>query len=355
MPLSTTLFHLSHIDLDGYSAQLVTQELFKETHYFNANYGPEVLDRLEQILKSVDAMSTPALILISDLNLTLSESKMIDAAVATRPHVSLLLLDHHGSGKESAEIFAWYTLDTTRCATQITYDYALAHWNIPQERQAWLAPYVAIVNAVDLWRIEQESNFEYGKVCMRLVTETRELNRYMFDTQDRDYKFALLTEAAHHAQLPNAPIALDDAIHAMKKRFFKRDIDGTLDSLATRYIVERIGTIKEQLLVSYRGYTGLLTYALGNTSILGNGILKAYRDIDFVMDVGARGTVSLRADFGVDVSVIAKEIADGGGHPNASGGRLQGFKEQYQYTKVKSIVEKLLLDKEPTSQLPMKG
>jgi len=214
---------------------------------------------------------------------------------------------------------------------------------------------VNIVNAVDLWKMDEVANFEYGKVCMRLIYETKELNRYMFDQHDREYKFALLEKAASMATIEYAPIKLDDAIHSMKKAFFLHTEDNTLDALATAYIVQRIGDIKEDLILTYRGFRGLVTYALGNTSIIGNGILKAYPDIDFVLDIGARGTMSLRADYAIDVSVVAKELADGGGHPNASGGRLQGFKEQYQYSKVKNKIAELFKEKEKNSQITPKA
>ncbi len=351
-------FHLSHIDLDGYSCQIITNELFDDISFFNANYGAEVMTRLEEILSLVDAHEGASNILISDLNLTLKESKFMDKAVAQRneagQEVTLLLLDHHGSGQESADKFSWYTLDTKRSATKIVYDYALEHWEMDAASQAWLEPYVNIVNAVDLWLMHEAANFEYGKVCMRLVTETRELNRYIFTAEDRAYKFALLKEAAKMAKLDNAPIILDEKIHKMKKNFFLNDKDNTLDGLATAYIVKLIGKYKERFTIYYRGYKGILTYALGNTSIIGNGILKAHPEFDFVIDVGSRGSMSLRADNKVDVSVIAKELAGGGGHPNASGGRLSNFSEFYIYESFKVYFSTVLEGAEAHSKIPPK-
>ncbi|MDX1296029.1 MAG: phosphoesterase, partial [Sulfurimonadaceae bacterium] len=69
-------------------------------------------------------------------------------------------------------------------------------------------------------------------------------------------------------------------------------------------------------------------------------------EYDFIVDVSYRGTMSLRANNKVDVSLIAKEWAGGGGHPNASGGRIQGFKEQYRYDRVKYQIERLIAEKE---------
>ncbi len=342
-------YHLSHIDLDGYSCQLITKQIFEKIFYYNANYGAEVMYHLEAILEHIDKAKEDASILITDLNLSYKESEFLDKAIRKRKEqglkIELQLLDHHGSGQDSADAFSWYYLDTSRSATKITYDYACEKLGLASEDQKWLEPFVNIVNAVDLWLMDEEENFEYGKVCMRLITETRELNRYIFNEESHNYKLTLLKEAARMAKEPDAPIRLDDAIHSMKKNFFKGKQDGTLDALATQYIVSLVGKYKERFTIYYQGHKGILTYALGNTSIIGNGILKAYPEFDFVIDVGPRGSMSLRADHNIDVSKMAKTLAGGGGHPNASGARIKDFKEQFSYEKVKAFMEELIAKK----------
>ena len=346
-----TIYHLSHIDLDGYSCQLVMQQTSHTLHFYNANYGDEVGERLRQIIESLANVDT-GMILVTDLNLTAQESRWIESEV-TRMNdagktITLQLLDHHGSGRESAERHKWYLLDTERSATKITYEYAHEQGWLENEPE-WMASYVAVVNAVDLWLQHETDNFEYGKVLMRLVGETRELGRTVFAEQDREYKLALLSEAAEMTDQPDAPIKLDDSIHAMKKKFFRDTRDDTLDNLATRYIVSLLGNKRDDMTIYYRGYRGFLSYAVGNTSIIGNGFLVAYPDYDFIVDVSPRGTMSLRANNKVDVSLIAREWAGGGGHPNASGGRIQGFKEQYRYDKVKAQIESLIAKRESVS------
>jgi len=343
-----TIHHLSHIDLDGYSCQLVMQYTpYKKLNY-NANYGPEVKQKLDLILENIRKTKDKAYVLITDLNLTADESRWLSHEVKKMNDnsfdVKLQLLDHHGSGEESAKKHDWYYLDTTRCATKITYDYAKEHFNL--DEPVWMEKYVAVVNAVDLWKQEEHDNFEYGKVCMRLVTETRELNRIMFPKEDSEYKLTLLHKAASLIHEPDAPILLDDKIHSLKKDFFKRDINDTLDNLATRYVVELLGKARDEKTIYYKGYRGYLSYGVGNTSIVGNGFLTAYPEYDFIVDVSYRGTMSLRANNNVSVSQISKEWANGGGHPNAAGGRIMGFKEQFRYDKVKQQIEKIINDKE---------
>jgi len=168
----------------------------------------------------------------------------------------------------------------------------------------------------------------------------------MFATQDNHYKLSLLKESIKYIDAENAPIILDENIHSMKKEFFKTDKDNTLDNLSTSYVVKLLGDKRDTNTIYYKGYRGYLSYAVGNTSIVGNGFLVAYPEYDFIVDVSYRGAMSLRANFKVNVAKISKEWANGGGHPNAAGGRIMGFKEQYRYDKVKYQIEAIISDKE---------
>jgi hypothetical protein len=315
---------------------------------YNANYGAEVKSRLEEILDDIKASDEPAVILITDLNLTMDEAKWLDREVNhlndKGREIKIILLDHHGSGQDSANKFEWYYLDTTRCATKITYDYAKENFGLNDVD--WMQKYVDIVNAVDLWKQEEVFNFEFGKVCMRLISETRELNRVTFGDDDRFYKLSLLQKAVEFIDKEKANIALDSAIHSMKKEFFMDEEDDTLDNLSTAYIVNLLGQKTDKMTIYYKGYKGFLSYSVGNTSIVGNGFLTKFDDYDFIVDVSSRGTMSFRANNKVSVSQIAKEWVDGGGHPNASGGRIIGFKEQFRYDRVKSQIQKLIADRE---------
>ncbi|MGD9970263.1 MAG: DHH family phosphoesterase [Sulfuricurvum sp.] len=346
--MNKTIYHLSHTDLDGYSCQLVMAQTPHTMISFNANYGAEVMDRLEEIVERIKKSKCTATILITDLNLYPEEAKWLNAEINRLNDsgwdVTITLLDHHGSGKETAAQYPWYFLDTERCATKITYDYAREHYGLIDND--WIDAYVNVVNAVDLWKQEEQDDFEYGKVCMRIVSEARELNRVMFANEDRAYKLALLEEAAAMRNLPNANIVLDEALHKMKKGFFKDGVDDTLDNLSTKHIVALLGTKRSTMTIYYKGWRGFLSYGLGNTSIIGNGFLTSFPDFDFIVDVSTRGTMSLRGHNKVDVAMIAGEWAGGGGHPNAAGGRINGFKEQFRYDKVKRQIDDLLANKE---------
>ena len=346
--MQRTIHHLSHIDLDGYSCQLIMKFTPYKIFNYNANYGAEVRQKLDMILENIKESDDSSLIFITDLNLTADESRWLNSEVNNlnelKKDVKITLLDHHGSGEDSANKYGWYYLDTTRCATKITYDYVKEHFEF--EEPSWMNAFVNVVNAVDLWKQEEVENFEYGKVCMRLINETRELNRVMFALEDTKYKLSLLLEASKLLGVENAPILLDEKIHALKKAFFMHEKNDTLDNLATKYVVELLGKARKEKTIYYKGYRGFLSYGVGNTSIIGNGFLLAYPEYDFIVDVSYRGTMSLRVHNKVSVAQISKEWANGGGHPNAAGGRIIGFKEQYRYDRVKKQIEKIINDKE---------
>ena len=45
------IYHLSHIDLDGYGCQYLTSKIFTNIKYYNSHYGYEIICRLENIKK----------------------------------------------------------------------------------------------------------------------------------------------------------------------------------------------------------------------------------------------------------------------------------------------------------------
>ena len=134
-------------------------------------------------------------------------------------------------------------------------------------------------------------------------------------------------------------IDLDDSVHHMKKHFLAPDgRRDTLDNLISDYVTELLNDKKGTMTVEYKGKKGILTFSIGNTSVLGNSFLVANPDYDFFMDVGPYGNVSMRSNNKVDVSKMAVELFGGGGHPNAAGGRMQGVREIFVYETLKRIV-----------------
>ncbi len=343
------LFHISHTDLDGYGCQLITKEYFKKGFFYNANYGLEVKLSIKKVLEQVlDYKEDEILILISDLNLTFQEAKDLDndinKLIKDGYTIKLQLLDHHISGKKSAETFSWYYLDEKRCATKIVYDYIFEeHEGFNSITKAWLEPLVNAINAVDIWLENEITNFEFGKVLMSMISKVREINNILFTDLNRDFRCYLLKEASKYIDEIDGHIKLDNDVHFMKKDFLKlSDKDDTLDNLSATYLVKTLIDVKDDLTVTYKGHKGLLTYCLGSISIPANAFLRANPDYDFFIDINKKGNASFRADGKVDVAMMATKLANGGGHVNASGCKFEDFKEVIDLSEVKTYVQNKL-------------
>ncbi|MCW8822369.1 MAG: DHHA1 domain-containing protein [Sulfurovum sp.] len=335
------VYHLSHIDLDGYGCQYLSQQCFDTIDCYNANYGPEVAARLGEIVKKIEqdkflhGDDVESLILITDLNLTTKEGTWIENE-AVRIGAKLQLLDHHATGATAAERFAWYKLDTTRCATLIAYDWLQQHYNFDKTND--LAAIVKAINAIDIW-VSDDALFEYGKVMLGMISGAREINRILFPVQDRAFKLSLIEAAKQRANEEDAPIQLDDDLHQIKKAFFRQIQNNTKDNLVAYYVTDLLTKDKQRLTINYKGYKGILGYNVGNASIIGNACMVANDDYDFYMDINFRGHFSLRSNNKLDVSAMASHIGNGGGHPNASGGKIDGYKDSFVYAEVRKFVQ----------------
>ncbi|PAF43944.1 3',5'-cyclic-nucleotide phosphodiesterase [Helicobacter sp. 11S02596-1] len=351
--------HLSHIDLDGYGCQLVSKHFFKNIRFYNANYGKEVLARLNAILNAIEHSpearleskfhcKTPEkyLILITDLNLSPAESRYLQERVDTMrlggKDIQISLLDHHISGEESAKLFHWYYLDIHRCGTKITYETLLEIYPlISQADKDWLSPMVEMINSVDIWK-ENGFGFEFGKVAMSMIATSNELNRFMFDVEHRDYKLDLLKRAKDYLSKEKGEILFDNDVFRLKKIALGGDPDlATMDNIASNAQVNLLSNKKEQCSLICGDKKGFLSYSMGGISVLANLFLSKNPEFDFYMDVNPRGNVSLRANGKCDVSAMSKEFFNGGGHKNASGGKIEGFKESFLYEDIKHQVEQI--------------
>jgi len=353
------LYHLSHIDLDGYSCQLLSNHIFTEKKYYNSNYGKEIGTRINEIFEDIRTQdkSRKIFILITDLNLTEEEAEYIeDKKQDSSYDIHLQLLDHHITGKSVSEKFNWYFLNEKKSASLITYEFMKNNFGFEEKLDLELQTYIKSVNALDLWIQDEVNEFEYGKVMMKLISSARELNKLMFPEMDNSYKLALLKGAMEiyldsEIDTNIKHIYLDDQAHKLKKSFFKQDENNTLDNMLTDYVVELLTKNSENFTIHYKGYKGLLTSMLGNTSLIGNGFLVRNPEFDFFIDVSGKGNMALRASGKVDVSIMAKELGNGGGHVNASGGRIKNYRENFVYQRIRTTIQNLMIEKEYTANI----
>jgi oligoribonuclease NrnB/cAMP/cGMP phosphodiesterase (DHH superfamily) len=252
----------------------------------------------------------------------------------------ITLLDHHISGEECAINFDWYHLDISKSATAITYDWLKHNFNFDKSQR--YKRLVQAINAIDIWLNEDEL-FEFGKVGLGMISQAKEINRTLFPDEDRDLKMFLIEKSRDYIDNIQGHIDLDNNLHKLKKEFFKQENqDNTKDNLVALFVSKLLSENRDRFTIEYKGYRGLLGYGLGNSSILGNRFLVENPDYDFYMDISSRGTFSLRSNNRVDVAKIAEEIGSGGGHKNASGGKLKDYKDSFIYSDIKRYVQEYL-------------
>lgn len=346
------LHHLSHTDLDGYGAHLVTSHAFEDVTTYNANYG-YVEETIEKVLEAIknDESEEEILFLISDLNLTPEEGTKLDSAIKelqkNGKNVNLKLLDHHVSGEKTAEMFDWYHLDETQCGTKITYE----HFKdlIPEETKAWLKDAVDKINAYDLWIPEEKANFEFGKVMDKILTEMREVSQEHFPEEFKKYLYSFIEDAVkEYGKEENGHISLDEDVIKLKKRFFNtNNRQDTSENIIAEYNSDLIMGKEEEWGVEYDGKKGMVIPKLGKISVLGNTFLSKNGDYEFIISVRPNGGASFRSidrgdnEGGVNVNLMAKTIAKGGGHHNASGGSFEVEKGADHAAIVKQIQDLL--------------
>lgn len=328
------IYHLSHTDLDGYSCQFVSSFYLKNIKFYNSNYGKEIDEKLNHIINEI--RDERAIILITDLNLSLQQCSYYDNIIRNK-NIKLILLDHHQSGSECAAKFDWYYLDNSRCATKICYDFFSAIF----EHDEMLATYCDVVNAVDIW-LKDNPNFELGKVCMSIISGAKEINKILFENKHIEYIFYLIKNFTNYLEKNNAHICLDEDTHKIKKNFFRLSHDDTLSNLNSAYLIKLLNEDRDKFTIVYNGHKGVLTYNIGSASVIGNDFLCANPDYGFFLDITSKKTMSFRANGKLDVSKVAKDLVGGGGHVNASGGFFAGFKDGYKYEDIKSQIVELI-------------
>lgn len=364
----TAVHHLSHIDLDGYGAQFVGKEFFKNIVFYNANYGREVEVRLRDMLSKIkSAENTSFLILITDLNLTLNEAKFLQSEVALLnaqgKKTQILLLDHHITGKECAQNYEWYHLDSSICASKITLNFLSENIaNLCAEsaksceilrdskKREGMQKFIDMIDCADTWK-ENEPSFEFGKVALGMIAQSREFSRYMFDDFDRDLKFKMLEVAKNYLldsdnnPRENANVELDNNIFLDKKKALGGNLKTqTMEQILSQKQAEILRSQKEKYTIFLNDANGdkkrgILTYGIGNISILANLFLTQNSEFDFFLDLGSGGTVSFRANGNCDVSAVAKKYFNGGGHKNAAGGKIEEFKGTFLYDEAMAQLE----------------
>ena len=326
------LFHLSHIDLDGYGCQFLTAQYNPGMEMFNCNYGA-VLDKLDIIAQTITKEDT---LLITDINLNFKEAKRADS-LQKEIGFKLQLLDHHATGKDVEPLYDWYLLDETKCGTLLTFEYI----GSPAKNKL----FAEIVNAYDLWQQEHEY-FNLGKAFNEIVGAYN----YSFpeDIKDLETKMiiAIFANYIEMVKEGKSVLELEKMRYEIERGIFLGDDEDneelTLHEIKVNFLTDYIMGKDLYEIIEIDGYTTYVFTGLSKIfQIFSNKILMENEDIHIALNISQRGTMSIRGRrTDIDLGQLSKKYFNGGGHPQAAGGSL-GLKrgEFLEYPELKALLK----------------
>jgi oligoribonuclease NrnB/cAMP/cGMP phosphodiesterase (DHH superfamily) len=370
-PSDILLFHLSHIDLDGYGAQYMTRAAGYRARYYNADYR-DIPYALDQIFDDMSKAKEPCMLLITDLNLTLEQSDMVAqriqnlgkgspssskktgkapaktsllspemaamlkgalTASSDEPEAEpikplLQLLDHHATGEDSAKKYDWYYLDTERCATRLAFE-AIAPY-LGDDQRALYASRAEFVDVGDRW-LKDDPRFNRAIYLIGLIMEDDQLAPPLVELK-RDYRFHMMESFFQLMEQGATLEELERGVYDYRKAFLRERIASDLCENPENTLKEKFHRLAADAVLpedipmlridSYR--TGIFfnwphDVFRGVAMVL----MEQRKQMDIAIRVGGNGRMSLRANENVDVGIISGMYFEGGGHPGAAGGVLR--------------------------------
>lgn len=161
------ILSLSHIDMDGVSAQIMLYKAFRDVTILNCGYD-KVHTYLEVMCDSLTRSDRFDSVYVTDLHF--SEENFIELHRITNqhPNTQFIYIDHHDYTFD----YSMYSTPNLKVivskmysATKLTYGYLKKHHGLQETKE--LRDFVDDVDAYDLWRMNDE-NFQDGLVYNEL-------------------------------------------------------------------------------------------------------------------------------------------------------------------------------------------
>ncbi len=346
------IFHLSHTDLDGYGCQFMLAQAFYNVAYYNCDYK-EVNHVLVQIVKQIKIESLTGgvvkFLLISDLNLTISQADWLESALSklTNPP-EILLIDHHATGAAVADKYSWYKLDINYCATKLVWQWVKPFLSeSTPERIAHLEQVASLINVTDMW-LKKEPLFHHANFIADIMFERPWYPPNMTEL-GREYRFHLIDKISE--DFLNGLTVLDVERHLIDIRLdFLRfnNLDESIVSDENRSLDNKFyELVLEEILragvdtVRIDNLTACVFFAWSGTLFqhLSSRLFERNKNIAIAIRISSQGKLSLRSnDPQNNVGLIAQKYYQGGGHPCAAGGQLRQDKIDSIQTAKKALL-----------------
>ena len=311
------IYSISHNDLDGYGCQLVLSKKYPNLKTFNVSYGKPISKALKAVIRKIKGQDK---LFITDLNLDFEQAELIDNA-QKRIGFTLVLIDHHEKGKNIAKKYDWYHLDTSVCATKLTYNYI----GEPEE----IRHIVELVNSYDMW-LEDNDNFDRAKSLNQIIWNHKNLFPSVLKGLENQF-FLYMLES--YGKLLEFKIPLGKAeslVYELKRKYFdsNKDENKGFQMVFVEYLYHKVLPLNLHLKFNLDGYRGIAFYGLDSIFQDFSNILLKEGDFDFAVNIYPSGKVSLRSRNDTNVNELASRYFRGGGHPNAAGGTIENYNEK---------------------------
>lgn len=320
------IYHISHIDLDGYGCQIVTEHYYGKGNvkFFNCNYGNSIIYILESILQDIRKNEGNNTLIITDIDLSIEVAKLVDDKFY-KNNIDVILIDHHKTGAIVAEKYPWYNLNVKYCATKLTQMYfkvdeleKFADYVNVQDLQFNSHPLFSQANFIgdiaykgyDFPYIIDEENFKYKMFTIKEVFKKfkegysiRDIQKDFIEIQEDYLSLLLGKEFVKDKTIPIEHKFVVYIFSLIKNINFPTL---NLDNSTCRIIFDLQPNVFQQMAFLY---------------------LEEFPNIDMLILVDPNGRVSIRSigtSIKKDTSIIAKKYFNGGGHANSSGGSIFG-------------------------------
>ena len=111
---------ITHIDIDGYGCMILLMRLFPDYEVINTDYGCEEVQMIRYKMLNADNL------IITDLSVSPEFATKLNDQLVNHEKLSVLLLDHHDSAKESLDPlnYSWIHIDLSKSGTLLVLDRA---------------------------------------------------------------------------------------------------------------------------------------------------------------------------------------------------------------------------------------
>jgi len=285
------IYHLSHIDLDGFFCQYLSTKKFEKVTYYNSNYGKEIYSHLKKIFKQATTKDT---VFITDLNLDKKECEYIQSFVDLG--ISVSLYDHHISGLNMSKKYDWYYLDDSRSASKIFAEQEKVESNLLDS-----------VNSYDMW--EDDSNLDIG--CFLSEFINKELLFYFNESKVIFYNEYFKYMEDNISEISNPSIFI---LNYLKDKDYFNPNYSIKRNLSFKYVNDMFKSpIKGEYIFLYNIDREYFQY-ISQFLLLENNRLV-------IVLISKNGRLSFRSKSS-NVNQLSNDYFNGSGHENASGGTL---------------------------------